>query len=232
MNKILNALSLIITFLFLGLQGQAQDSLRIQFQLYNDNEPTEWGKKYISSNADTFAINSCKAYFSKFTITYENKEIVQVPNSYFLVEFSESNTAKIALPISPNKAIKAISFTIGIDSATNTAGLLSGALSPMLGMYWSWQSGYINWKIEGTSPSVKTRKNAFQFHIGGYLPPNLAVRQFQFEPKQGVVTHKIRIQVNELFNKVKLKETNTIMIPGKAAMELANLFSKCFYYVP
>ena len=232
MNKIQNALSLIITFLFLGLQGQAQDSLRIQFQLYNGIEPTEWGKNYISSNADTFAINSCKAYFSKFTITYQNKEIVQVPNSYYLVDFSEPNTTEISLPISTNKAINAVSFTIGIDSATNTAGLLSGALSPMLGMYWSWQSGYINWKIEGTSPNAKTRKNSFQFHIGGYLPPNLAARQFEFEPKKEIVTHKIRIQVNELFNKVTLKQTNTIMIPGKAAMELANLFSKCFYYVP
>ena len=210
----------------------AQDSLRIRFQLFLGNEPIEWGKKYVTSNADTFAINSCKAYFSKFTFTYQNNKIVQIPNSYYLVDFSEPNTTEISLPISTNKAVKAVSFTIGIDSATNTAGLLSGALSPMLGMYWSWQSGYINWKIEGISPSAKTRKNAFQFHIGGYLPPNLAARQFEFEPKKGINNHVVRVQLDELFNQISLKETNTIMIPGKPAMVLANLFQTCFHYKP
>jgi len=181
LNKKLNALSLIITFLFLGLQGQAQDSLRIQFQLYNGNEPTEWGKKYISLKADTFNIHTCKVYLSKFALTYQNKETAVLPNSYFLIDFSDPNTTKISLPIFPKKSIKAISFTIGIDSASNTSGAQSGALDPTLGMYWSWQSGYINWKIEGTSPSTKTRKNSFQFHIGGYLPPNLAARTVAFE---------------------------------------------------
>jgi hypothetical protein len=232
LNKTLNALYLISTLLFLSLPLHAQDSLRIRFQLFLGNEPIEWGKKYITWNADTFAINSCKAYFSKFTFTYQNNKIVQIPNSYYLVDFSEPNTTEISLPISTNKTIKAVSFTIGIDSATNTAGLLSGALSPMLGMYWSWQSGYINWKIEGTSPSAKTRKNAFQFHIGGYLPPNLAVRTVTFEPQKGINNHVVRVQLDELFNQISLKESNTIMIPGKPAMVLANLFKTCFHYQP
>jgi hypothetical protein len=149
-----------------------------------------------------------------------------------LLDFSERNTAEISLPIAKNKSIKSISYYIGIDSATNTAGAQSGALDPTLGMYWSWQSGYINWKIEGTSPSAKTRKNSFQFHIGGYLTPNLAVKKVAFEPKQGKAKHIVLIQLDELFNQITLKETNTIMIPGKPAMVLANQFQNCFHYKP
>ncbi len=211
---------------------QAQDSLRIKFQLYIGNEPILLGKQYISSNTDTFFVNTCKVYLSKFSVVYRNKEVVQIPNSYYLVNFSERNTAEISLPIAKDKHIQSISYFIGIDSATNTAGTQSGALDPTLGMYWSWQSGYINWKIEGTSPSAKTRKNAFQFHIGGYLTPNLAVRKVEFEPIQGKAKHIIRIQLDELFNQIRLKETNTIMIPGKPAIALANLFQNCFHYKP
>lgn len=216
----------------MSLQGQAQDSLRIRFQLFIGNEPVEWGKKYVSSKADTFSIQTCKVYLSKFAITYQNKALEQIPNSFYLLDFSEPNTSEIFLPISKNLPIKSVSYCIGIDSLSNTSGAQSGALDPTLGMYWSWQSGYINWKIEGTSPSAKTRKNSFQFHIGGYLPPNLALRTVAFEPQKGTNNYVVRIQLDELFNQISLKETNTIMIPGKTANELANLFKTCCHYKP
>jgi hypothetical protein len=54
---------------------------------------------------------------------------------------------------------------------------MAGDLDPIKGMYWAWQSGYINMKIEGKSSSCRTRKNEFQFHIGGYLSPYYAMRK-------------------------------------------------------
>lgn len=38
-------------------------------------------------------------------------------------------------------------------------------------MYWTWQSGYINAKLEGKSNLVNTPTHAFAFHLGGYLNP-------------------------------------------------------------
>jgi len=214
----------------LSLPLQAQDSLRIRFQLFYGNEPLEWGKKYVTSKADTISIHTCKVYLSKFAITYQNKVQEKIPNSFYLIDFSELNSTEISLPSSKNIPVKSVRCCIGIDSISNTLGAQSGALDPTLGMYWSWQSGYINWKIEGTSLSSKTRKNVFQFHIGGYLPPNLAVRTVTFEPQKGINNHVVRVQLDELFNQIRLKETNTIMIPGKPANELANLFKTCFHY--
>ena len=62
--------------------------------------------------------------------------------------------------------MKRIYFQIGIDSLTNVSGDLDGDLDPALGMYWAWNSGYINMKLEGKSSSCKSVKKEFQFHIG------------------------------------------------------------------
>ena len=103
---------------------------------------------------------------------------------------------------------------------------MAGDLDPTKGMYWAWQSGYINMKMEGKSSSCKTRKNEFQFHIGGYMKPNYAMRKVELVSKNQNLN--ITIDVAEFFSELKLSETNSIMIPGKKAMKLADYSIKMF----
>ena len=105
---------------------------------------------------------------------------------------------------------------------------LSGDLDPAKGMYWAWQSGYINMKMEGKSSSCKTRKNQFQFHIGGYLKPNNALRIVTLNLSKN--TDKIDVNINAatFFSEISLSQTNSIMIPGKRAMQLADCSVKMF----
>ena len=86
-------------------------------------------------------------------------------------------------------------------------------------------------KIEGTSPSCKTRKNKFQFHIGGYLEPYYARRIIKipiekFQNPKGELN--LIMDLGKLFSEISLKDNNTIMIPGKEAMRIADLSSKIF----
>ena len=71
--------------------------------------------------------------------------------------------SSLALQIPSNIPFSKLKFQLGIDSLTNVSGAMGGDLDPTKGMYWTWQSGYINMKIEGKSNSCKTRKNQFQF---------------------------------------------------------------------
>ena len=64
-----------------------------------------------------------------------------------------------------------IAFNLGIDSITNVSGAQGGDLDPTKGMYWAWQSGFINIKLQGTSNSCPPPKNEFEFHLGGYQYP-------------------------------------------------------------
>jgi hypothetical protein len=60
-------------------------------------------------------------------------------------------------------------FMIGVDSARNNSGAQTGALDPTNGMFWSWSTGYIMAKFEGTSAQSPAAANALKFHIGGFI---------------------------------------------------------------
>jgi len=105
----------------------------------------------------------------------------------------------------------------------NTSGALSGVLDPSNGMFWSWQSGYINFKIEGISPSCDTRKNKFQFHIGGYQEPHTTLRRLSFRLDNQ--TTQIDLNLDVFFDTILLALENQVMIPGERANELASIFA-------
>lgn len=115
-------------------------------------------------------------------------------------------------------------FHIGIDSATNVSGAMGGDLDPTKGMYWAWQSGYINVKIEGTSSVCNTRNHEFQFHLGGYLPPHYALQTLHF-PVKNPQQIQIDIDIQKFLKNIDLARQNHIMSPSKEAVVLSKIFA-------
>lgn len=220
---------LILGFCLLFLQwavAQQKDSLSLSFHFKFKGQPLELAKSYITGQHDTLALHTVRFYISDITIQYQDHSTSNFSEGH-LVDFQVPASQKINLPIATKKAIKSIAFSIGLDSLANISGALSGDLDPAKGMYWAWQSGYINMKIEGKSSSCNTRKNQFQFHIGGYLKPNNALRTVTLFPQRnGSIT--ISADLAAFFADVSLSEINSIMIPGKRAMQLADSSVKMF----
>lgn len=224
---------IIIALLLFSLQMRSQsktDSLEFNFHLEFDKLPLELNKKNVSTSKDTLTIESFKCYISNIKIQYEDKSVFTQRDGYHLLDSQHPNSFQIPITKKSDKLVSTISFNIGIDSLTNTAGAITGDLDPVKGMYWAWQSGYINMKIEGKSSSCNTRKNEFQFHVGGYLQPYYAMRQMKFTlDKKANDDINIGIDLFPFFSNVELKETNSVMIPGNEAMKLANYSCKMFY---
>ena len=173
-----------------------------------------------------------KFYFSSIKIQFDDKSEFIHKTSYHLVDTEKEASLTIPLCTNTAKLISKITFNIGVDSVASTSGALAGDLDAINGMYWAWQSGFINMKIEGHSNSCKTRKNAFQFHIGGYVDPNYTLREIVVPvSKVQIYTTAIPIQVDlaKLFDAIQLSKINAIMIPGKEAMQLADLATKIFF---
>lgn len=227
-KKMFYCLSLSLLFLQGVLAQKDKDSLIMNVHLKFGEQNLELGKKYVSKNSDTLSIDLFKFYLSNIQIQFTDKTLVNENNSYHLVDIESPNSLRIPICKTTNKTIESVIFSIGIDSLTNVSGALAGDLDPTKGMYWAWQSGYINMKMEGRSSSCKTRKNEFQFHIGGYLKPNYAMRKVILQSSSVVSNLDILVDVSELFSKISLSETNSIMIPGKLAMEIADFSSNMF----
>ena len=205
---------------------EKKDSLILRFHLNFKNERLEQNKKYISEAKDTLEIDVFRFYISNIKIQYTDATTFSETNSYHLIDIENPNSFQIPISKKSEKTITKITFSVGIDSIASVSGAMSGDLDPSNGMYWAWQSGFINMKIEGKSSSCSTRKNAFQFHIGGYLKPNYAIRTSELTPKNSNL--EVNIEASELFKHIKLSENNSVMIPGAKAMEIADYAIKMF----
>lgn len=220
---------LILGFCLLFLQwavAQQKDSLSVGFHFKFDSQPLVIGEEFVSRQKDTLKISAFRFYVSDIQLLYTDNSTIKIKKSH-LVDFEIPSTQKINLVPDSKKVVKSVIFSIGVDSLANVSGALSGDLDPAKGMYWAWQSGYINMKIEGKSSSCNTRKNQFQFHIGGYLKPNNALRTVTLFPQRND-SISISADLAAFFADVSLSEINGIMIPGKRAMQLADSSVKMF----
>lgn len=129
---------------------------------------------YTNAAGEAFKIIKLKYYVSNFVLTNTNGAVYTVPQDscYFLIDESIASSRSPVLKV-PEGEYKTLTFTIGVDSLRNTMDISkrTGVLDPTTtaaDMYWSWNSGYIFFKIEGTSPAITSMGNAFQYHIGGF----------------------------------------------------------------
>lgn len=229
MTKLKRFFSVTLILFTAVIVAQKRDSTVVAFAIKFGNKPLELQKKYLSENRDTLEIDLFKCYVSNFHIEYADGSQFHNDSTAYLLDFENPKSFLIPICKKREAPVKKISFLIGVDSIASVSGALSGDLDPTKGMYWAWQSGYINMKIEGKSSSCKTRKNEFTFHIGGYLQPNCALRKIEFYPKlQTNSKIPITIDTAVLFSKLQLTATNTVMIPGQKAMELADYCVEMF----
>lgn len=176
-------------------------------------------------NAD-FSIENLKFYVSQISLLKRGEIVFEEDKSFHLIDIINSKN-QFTFEINNDIEYDQIQFQLGIDSLTNVSGALDGDLDPTLGMYWAWQSGYINFKIEGIHSDSPTRDKKFQFHLGGYLPPFLAARDVLLDCN----THElilIEFDIKAFLNQIDISTTHTIMSPGKKAVDLSEICVKYF----
>lgn len=172
-------------------------------------------------------IETFRCYISAIELISNGQPVWTEPNSFHLLDASQPATLELALRAPENLSFDSVRFILGIDSLTNTAGVMGGDLDPTKGMYWAWNSGYINFKVEGTSALCPTRNNRFQYHLGGYLAPHQSAQQVTLDmPSRSPV---FAIDLGMLLDGLDLTSQHTIMSPGVTAVALSNKAADIFY---
>ncbi|MBX7204752.1 MAG: hypothetical protein K1X81_04975 [Bacteroidia bacterium] len=157
----------------------ATGTVMVNVKAYSGTDPLVYGTTYTNANSEQFKVSMFRYYLTNIVLMGDGTtpDYVQ-PESYYLVDHGSANaTYQIKLDSVPKGTYKGIKFIIGVDSLRNVSGAQTGALDPGNGMFWTWSSGYIQFKLEGTT--VNPSGN-FAYHIGGFKGAYSAVKENAF----------------------------------------------------
>jgi hypothetical protein len=208
--------------------------ITIQFQHMIGNQLLVLGDSSENIFGEKMVIKKFRYYISNLVLIDANGNRQPWENSYFLIDENDSNSKKIILP--PAKwekwPIKALEFSLGIDSIHNCSGIQTGVLDPMNGMFWTWNTGYIFAKLEGNAPLANTAAHAITYHIGGFRNGQNAIRTIVIPIK--IIDQKpvqIKVDINAWFNGkqgLKIAKIPICHSPGKLATQFADNYAQMF----
>lgn len=191
------------------------------------------GDSVKNSNGETMTIERFRYYVSNFFVQDEKGVAIRLAPAYFLVDEEDSTTKTITLTV-PAGNIHHLKFLLGVDSIRNVSGIQTGSLDPLKGMFWTWNSGYVMAKIEGTSPSARAPGNRFTYHVGGFRPGINVLKWIDLplpEHDHAIQEIHINADINQWFkgsSELKIAETPVCHSPGALAMKIAANYSGMF----
>lgn len=195
-------------------------------------------ENYVTANGDTLMVSIFKFYVSNIVLTDDDGGTYVVPDGYYLINAANSASQTITLSNVPAAHYTNVTFLVGVDSARNVSGAQTGALDPANAMFWTWSSGYIMAKLEGTSPQSTASMHAVTYHIGGFSGPNSALRTVSVPL---TTSANVSASVNPLVtitadaaqwfdspNIIDISTNSGTMMPGALSVSIADNYSGMF----
>lgn len=196
--------------------------------------------KNPSDNTEDMTFSSIQYILSNFELQTTDGTWVPVPESYYYINGKQSQSLSFTLKDVKIQDYKAVRFLIGVDSTRNVSGAQTGGLDPATGMFWSWNTGYIFFKVEGDCPQLTTPfgSSNFVYHIGGFNGQYNALVWAEasfgsktLSVKSGSNTLLLKADVEEVFKKpIAFELTNTpqITLNGPEAVAFALNYADMF----
>lgn len=220
---------LLSSFLLQGFTSQPENTFTIKINpKFGSRDLVLESGKYVTTNGDTVSVSRLRFYMSAIQFIFSDGSVYKENNSYHLIDAEDVATLGFILKDVPQKDITAITFNVGVDSLASVSGALEGDLDPVKGMYWAWNSGYINAKLEGKCSVAENEE--YEFHVGGYLPPYAAIRKVNLNVASQSTGNTLALtaDVQAWFNTVQLSKTSRIVMPGEEAMKMADNYIQMF----
>jgi hypothetical protein len=195
--------------------------------------------RYETANNDSLSIQLFKYYISNISFTDNLGNTWYETESYHLIDAADPASWTFTINNVPAGTYTSMNYMIGVDSTRNVSGSQTGALDPVYGMFWTWNSGYIMAKLEGRSPSSPQSFGMVNFHIGGFAGPYAGQRWTS--PSFGAATANVTTtsipQINitadalEWFgspNTIDFATVNNVMISNANSASIANNYADMF----
>lgn len=193
---------------------------------------------YTTANNDTFNVNLFRYFVTNVELHTAGGSIFKEVESYYLADQSKPNSLHLMIKGIPRADYSSIKFLIGVDPPRNTSGAQTGALDVYNDMYWTWNSGYIMAKLEGSSPQSGATNKKIIFHIGGFSGQYTGIRYVNLTfPNTANVTPShtpiltLKADLDTWFSSPNLIDFSTsynITAVSKGSSEIADNYANMF----
>jgi hypothetical protein len=197
---------LILWFVISGFVLDAQQQVRLTWK----NTPFALHKTFQLNDSTLVQIEQFKFYI----------EGINQPQQFIqLIDASDESTWQWKGPTS--------ALQVGIQATLQTSGNFTGALDPINGMYWAWNTGFISVKCVGSYIHIPSKiKQQFEYHLGGYKPPFECIKEIQ---GSGAI---LACDLSTWFNAIWQSDNKNriIMQPSSASRAIFDQFTASFSY--
>ncbi len=185
-------------------------------------------------SGDTTQVDLLRFYVGGLTLFNASGTSSTLENQWHLIDASDAGSLQFEFDVdSPTQGVR---FLLGVDSLTNDAGVHGGALDPTNGMYWAWQTGYINFKLEGSSNVCPASEGGYTYHVGGFLSGLDAAKSFEVSLARDAqislgISNEISLvfEVDRLMKEAYQSLGCRLMRPSESAVNFMHNLDKYIY---
>ena len=209
-------------------------AMTMKFSNMANGQPLQTGTAFTNAAGETITPQAFKYYLSNFSMVNTAGQEIAARPAYALVDHAIESSKTVGFIIAPG-VYNELRFWIGVDSLRNVSGVQDGALDPVHGMFWTWNSGYIFAKFEGRSPQSTAPLQAVTYHIGGFRTGENALRQvaFRFQPPEGQQAMHFELEADAAkwfhgAHTISVATEPRTEMPGPLAIKIADNYAEMF----
>ncbi|MCS7073911.1 MAG: hypothetical protein NZ108_05550 [Bacteroidia bacterium] len=215
---------------------ETKSSFKLEFEHTFGDSAFQLSKQFTTAANEQVNFSVFKYYISNVKLQ-KTDGTWWSDTSYYLIDASQANSNVLTINNVPSGDYKAVQYVIGVDSARNTSGAQTGSLDPANGMFWSWNTGYIFIKAEGSCPQAGS--GTFKYHIGGFKGSTVAIQKNEHSFGSGNylrVRHgatpqvHLALNVRNMFNGWTIAGLPEIHMPGGNAQTVSIKFKEAISF--
>ncbi len=211
----------------LPLLGFSQKEINIRFVPMVNGEKLALDSGVFLWNKKETTVSAFRWYLSNFKLNHKGETVWEAPKKHVLLDASKPQTLQLNFQPPNDLVYDELECLLGIDSITQVSGVFGADLDPTNGMYWTWQSGYIHVKVEGVSAGCSTRKNQFQYHLGGYAGEQNTLQTLRWT-LDSAGEKVVAIDIGDFLSNYSCESKHHVMSPGLEAVKMAKQFANLF----
>ncbi len=214
------------------------NEVHFNFENYFGNQELELNTAtYTTAQGEQITISAFNYWITNIRFVKADGTEYAEPESYRVLREDKHASLHFHVEDVPVGTYTGLKFIIGVDVPRNTSGAQTGELDPTINgdMYWTWSTGYIQAKLEGTSPQSTAGDNSFEYHIAGIQPDYETPQEITLNfPNDMVVgsqagSVKIKTDIAKWFpTPMKIADMPSVTFAGEMARKISEGYVDMF----